>query len=330
MEQTNSAKSIFGHLDDLLNKARITRVALQVAATLFTGLAGVLKVVTPVPSSPVVTTASNVLQGLFLLLAVVCGIVVLITDKSALSVLADARKALDELEEKKEENSDLEATIEDLGAYIEWNDKLGMITDAMRVAVDLAIQDKNPNVHHHIEEMLDLLVSNKESLFSMRDEQWNFSVYGFDEESGVLKCIACRRPARNDEERDHRTWRPGEGHIGQSFLMKRPLVVADSKDPNVRGFFDAPPDKVLASYDDSDRYRSLAAIPFGLAGDPNPIGVVVATSDIVGRFAPTDDGTESDSVRPISALSKTLATLTSVIKLKTQPEIQDGSGGQSA
>jgi hypothetical protein len=324
VEQTGPAKTIFKHLDDLLEKARITRLSLQIAATFFTTLAGVLKIAIPATWPANVLMVSNVVQILSLILAVACGVVVLATDKSALSVLSDAKAALDKLEEKKQENQDLEETIDDLRRYIEWSDKLNMITDTMRVAVDLAIQDEDTNVNHHIEEMLDLLASNKQGLFSMGDEQWNFSVYVFDEEKNQLLCVACRRPARNDEQREHRAWRPGEGHIGQSFLMKRPLVVADSKDPNVRGFFDAPRDKLVAGYDDSDRYRSLAAIPFGLAGSADPIGVVVATSDVPGRFAPTDDGTDSDAVRPISALSKTLATLTSVTNMKLQLEKHDG------
>ena len=51
----------------------------------------------------------------------------------------------------------------------------------------------------------------------------------------------------------------------KSSLAVEPFGCADSPDPNVRGFSDAPLDK-RASYDDTERYRSLAAIPFQPAG----------------------------------------------------------------
>ena len=97
--------------------------------------------------------------------------------------------------------------------------------------------------------------------------------------------------------------------------MGRALIVADALDPNVRGFFDAPAKKILAVYDDAERYRSIAAIPIQLASaDSNdrPFGVVVATSDQPNRFVPSETGEDHDAVKPIRQLGNTLATLIAV------------------
>jgi hypothetical protein len=88
-----------------------------------------------------------------------------------------------------------------------------------------------------------------------------------------------------------------------------PLVCADSSNPNVRGFFDAPAAKI-ASYD-PDRYRSLAAIPVQTDGG-SLYGVLVATSDVPGRFDPEDE----ETYRPLLSMGRTLATLLAVYRLR--------------
>jgi hypothetical protein len=107
--------------------------------------------------------------------------------------------------------------------------------------------------------------------------------------------------------------------------MRRALICADSTDPNVRSFFDAPEDK-RARYDDSLRYRSLAAIPLQLPGTEKPIGVVVATSDVADRLRPTVDGDDDESVRTVRALGKTLATLLGVTNPRSQQELSHAAG----
>jgi len=187
------------------------------------------------------------------------------------------------------------------------------IIDAMRSVVDIAIIRTEIDFSKMKEWMIDLLdfmVTDKLTLFQIGDEQWNFSIYIFNETSGELECIVTRRPTVKEEQAGHRPWREGEGHVGKAFQGRRALVCRDSKDPNVRGFFDAPDGK-LRGYD-LDRYRSLAAIPIQVDGAV-PLGVLVATSEKVGRFDPEDE----DTFRPLLALSRTLATLLSIYKLKS-------------
>ena len=87
------------------------------------------------------------------------------------------------------------------------------------------------------------------------------------------------------------------------------MICADSTDPNVRGFFVAPAEKLMEY--DIDRYRSLAALPIQSDGE-RPLGVLVATSAVKGRFDPEDD----ETVRPLFSLARTLATLVGVYNLK--------------
>ena len=99
------------------------------------------------------------------------------------------------------------------------------------------------------------------------------------------------------------------GMSEKAFQAKHPLICADSTDPNVRGFFEAPTAKLMGY--DIDRYRSLAALPIQTDGE-SPVGVLVATSEVKGRFDPEDD----ETVRPLFSLAKTLATLVGVYNLK--------------
>jgi hypothetical protein len=267
------------------------------------------------PGVIIVTT----LQFVSLAVGAAAGLLVLLTDKSGLAVMADAQDLGDQLDQARDREIAQGRYVKQLEWELSKSERLALTINSMRVAVDVALSRDPPAVETQARDMLDLLVASKSTLFGMGDEQWNFSIYLWNGGAGQLDCIACRRPARTDEDAPHRSWRPGEGHVGKAFQMRRALTCADSTDPNVRSFFDAPEDK-RAGYDDSQRYRSLAAVPFQLPGAEGPTGVVVATSDVPGRFRPTIDGGDDESVLPIRALSKTLATLFGVITLRAQQE----------
>ncbi len=165
--------------------------------------------------------------------------------------------------------------------------------------------------------MLDLLVADKGVLFGMNDDRWNFAIYLFNSDSGELDCVACRRPIRAEEEAPHRSWKPGIGHVGIAFQTARTIVAADTSDLEARALFDAP--ESLRNPDDVVRYRSIASVPIRLQ-DENPIGVVVGTSDVPGRFRHKrpDDDAARDPVEPIRLLAIHLAMLDRMIHVWEQ------------
>jgi GAF domain-containing protein len=120
--------------------------------------------------------------------------------------------------------------------------------------------------------------------------------------------MACRRPVRAEEEAEHRSWEPGDGHVGLAFQTRRPIVASDTSDPEASHLFDASPPK--RRDDDRERYRSIASIPIRLQ-DETPVGVVVATSDIANRFTlrRNDDNSARDAVEPLRSLASALAML---------------------
>jgi GAF domain-containing protein len=154
--------------------------------------------------------------------------------------------------------------------------------------------------------MLDVVAADRAILFGMESDRYNFAIYIYEPAAQRLDCVACRRPFRAEEEAVHRSWEPGEGHVGLAFQIKREIVARDTSDPAAQALFDAPAAK--RREDDRERYRSIASIPIRLAGE-EPYGVLVATSDMEGRFYLPDIGekTDRDPVEPLRILANALA-----------------------
>lgn len=301
-----------GHVRELLGLATKARQSLQIFAPVATVGVAALKGLTPSNSPMTVASSSVVAQLMLLVLIALAGAVLLFTDKSATNVVHDAQGALDERDQAQRALAEADAVIDDLELQLPRASRVEDMVDAMRSVVDLAICEPTitrDKLDEWLIDLLDFLIADKLTLFGIGDEQWNFSVYLLDDATAELQCAACRRPTRKEEEAPHRSWREGEGHVGKAFQGRRPLICADSTDPNVRGFFDAPAGKVM-DYD-IERYRSLAALPIQ-SDDDRPFGVLVATSATKGRFDPEDE----ETVRPLLSLSRTLATLLGVYNLK--------------
>lgn len=300
------------HVRDLLGKATAARKSLQIFALASTAIVAALKAFTPSAAPATALAVSTALQLTFLVLAALAGAVLLFTDKSATTIVHDAQNAIDRAEAAEDRLKEAEVVIKELEWQLARATRVEDIVEAMRSVVDVAICEptiSEAKLREWLIDLLDFLVTDKLTLFGIGDEQWNFSIYLFDKTSGELRCAACRRPTKKEEDAVHRSWREGEGHVGKAFQGKRPLICADSTDANVRGFFTAPTEKLM-DYD-VDRYRSLAALPIQTDGE-NPLGVLVATSEVKGRFDPEDD----ETVRPLLSLARTLATLVGVYNLK--------------
>jgi hypothetical protein len=110
---------------------------------------------------------------------------------------------------------------------------------------------------------------------------------------------------RAEEEAPHRSWNPGEGHVGIAFQSQREIVAGDTSEPEAHALFEAP--EAHRHPDDHKRYRSIASLPIRLANE-EPAGALVATSDVPDRFRLRhhDDETARDPIEPLRNLTNAL------------------------
>ncbi len=219
-------------------------------------------------------------------------------------------RALEAIQEADRRGGELAS----LALEFEWIARLNATSRALRDYLQSVLADGEAlrqGPESHLRRMLDLVLAEKHVLFGVGDEQWNFAVYLHDPVGDVLTCRVCRRPLREEEEAAHRDWKPGEGHVGMAWQRGEELIASDSTDPQVEPFFRAPGAKFRN--DDARRYRSIASVPIAMAG-ARPLGVLVATSDRMGRFVPKAVGS-IDHVEPLRLLSSALAMMLHLAQL---------------
>jgi hypothetical protein len=129
--------------------------------------------------------------------------------------------------------------------------------------------------------ILGLIVERKASLFGMDDEEWNFAVYYYSKSTEKLECLACRRATDIPPDHVHRSWDVGEGHVGLAFSRSNELIFSDATRDELRPVIGAKGAK-LRDYDE-EKYKSLASMPISTDGE-HPLGILIATSDRIGRF----------------------------------------------
>jgi GAF domain-containing protein len=256
----------------------------------------------------VAKTVAETLWFVGLALAFFGGVVLAALEQDADTTLRIAQEAAQEVEEAKLELATLEAELNQASSHAQWLARLYALSIALREIVEQMIAkgkfEGAEAFNAQVGSLLDLLVADKETFFGIHDERWNFAVYGWHENQKELFCAACRRPHVSEAQAEHRKWRSGEGHVGLAFERKREFVEADLADPETAKFFSAPADK-LRDYD-QERYRSIASIPLMVGNVAR--GVLVATSDVPGRFKPGADQ-EVSGRDPVEALRLTAATI---------------------
>lgn len=246
--------------------------------------------------------ALHVLQGIGVLLVFLGGVLLEFVDEGA----ADAIYRANELAEAVEQH---DKEIASLDHDFQWFTHLYSIAGALRDVVESVIVSGpgSPEVQkRRFGDMLDVIVADKAILFGIDSDRWNFAVYLLNPETGNLDCAACRRPIRAEEEAQHRSWKPGEGHVGTAFQTQREIVAGDTSAPEARALFDGP--DPLRHDSDRRRYRSIASLPVRLAGEPTA-GILVATSDVPHRFRirQRDEETAMDPLEPLRILASALA-----------------------
>ena len=158
--------------------------------------------------------------------------------------------------------------------------------------------------------LLEFIVEAKGALLYVGEERWTFGIYVWNARTQQLEMLACRRWSKIEEDREHRTWSRGEGHVGLAFDRKQEQVCGDSSDPTVKTLITANGEK--ARDYDAELYVSFASVPIQLGAEAEPLGVLVATSNETGRFLPEAKALAEgrrDTVEALRAMADTLATL---------------------
>jgi len=244
-------------------------------------------------------------------------------DENFPEVLLGARRAVDAAEEERNVARAQVRSLEQ--QLIDASDEGTMVAEAFQnlatlyvlgatlreIAEPVLIQGPGDEdaQRNRIGAMLDLLIEKRMAHFAMEDDRWTFAVY-LPEADGNLACFESRRPNRLDEKRPHRTWAPGDGHVGKAFQWKQEVIIPDARDPVVGSLLRGGQSR----QEDNERYRSVAAVP--IQADGIALGVVVATSDVAERFFVRDEDwlDEIDPVEPLRLLAGTLAIMIAVTK----------------
>lgn len=141
------------------------------------------------------------------------------------------------------------------------------------------------------------------------DEEWAISVFQVQGEGddALLRRIAVARADRLNEQNDPRSWRRNEAFVGASWHSARDLIIENGSDPQVIQDYPIPQGK-QRDYD-SDRYRSMAAIPVRLGADQAIWGVVAASSNQIGRFRRDPGNRQVQTVDTVRAMARMVALM---------------------
>ena len=195
-------------------------------------------------------------------------------------VYFEARKIFENNVELQEVNAGLVSDIE----YLSILQDAALAWDVMEVQYVSNGISSLEELHESIDEILGVVVENREELFGFRPrERWNFAVFLFDRNRSKLIPVWRKKHTNHPSEGSGREWGPGQGHVGKAFADRSAKITSDATDSDVAELLRLP-DGMARGYDVTT-YRSFASIPIGpMRSDDDPIGVLVATSDEVGRF----------------------------------------------
>ncbi len=128
-----------------------------------------------------------------------------------------------------------------------------------------------------------LYLDGGETLGLEASEKWGIAVYLYSGKQDKLILVWREKSRNHPSAGEGRAWGRGEGHVGKAFVNGKPLVTRDASHQDVVQLCSAP-SHLERDYDEK-AYRSFASIPIGPVKDePFPYGVLVGTSDHVGRF----------------------------------------------
>lgn len=191
------------------------------------------------------------------------------------SVLAEAYEdALNELDILVEERTWLQ-TANRLGSY--WSTFQGLI------------EEKAPTNDEDFAESCGLaikpMIDAAGILFGFEfDDIWSVTVYAYDRDTERLTPVWYKRTEDHPSTGAPRAWRQGDGHVGSAFMQNRILYTIDMADGDASMLLQ--PSAENGREYDENVYRSFVSAPItlDLNSGPAQFGVLVVTSNVIGRF----------------------------------------------
>ncbi|PXW67454.1 hypothetical protein C7964_10629 [Loktanella sp. PT4BL] len=250
---------------------------------------------------------ASILLWVGLALTTFSSLVLVFADRTTSEILAENLRLSKQHREDEDEFDFYENYVDHVLARLSLNSYMREIVEAATVddGFDLDALKKSSKA------VLGLLDERKTALFGIQDEKWNFGVYRYDAEVEKLVCLACKRADEVPPNHVHRSWRVGEGHVGLAYSRSNEIIFSDANTPELRTVVGAKGQN-YREYDEH-AYRSLASMPISTDG-ANPLGILVATSDKIGRYQDESERGERDWERE-DALRETAAFLAILFKL---------------
>lgn len=270
-------------------------------------LAGVGQFIPPATTG----VAWNMVVGLIGVgLAFAGGLVTFRIDKEAPAALDEARKAVEAAQESTREAENFRSNIIVELTKLKRQDKqtrqLVALSKILREGVEQALTSRHRPIHEELQSLI--LTAYRPFLACLHadaGERWTLTVYR--EVNGLLKSVASCNVDRGEEQLNLREWRSGEGYAGAAHAMDDEVILPDAQSHAVLSVLHVPKEKRNAA--DSSRYRSIAAVPIRVTGISHPWGVVIATSDQVGRFDSNGGGEAAISTEAVRILSGFIALI---------------------
>jgi hypothetical protein len=182
---------------------RVLQVGFVLGGAAIRGIGEVVANIVADPIRPYARAASIV--GLVAVL--IGGVVFAFVDEGAPEAIARALAAIERARGRDQ-------TIAELEAEFRWITQLYGTAKALREFVEASAVTGDA-LTGTLSALLDMVVAQKDVLFGMTGERWNFAIYFYDRTSDQLDCLICRRLIRAEEIAPHRTWpRRGSCRLG--------------------------------------------------------------------------------------------------------------------
>ncbi|WP_145975073.1 GAF domain-containing protein [Cereibacter sphaeroides] len=252
---------------------------------------------------------------------ILTNLVLVFVDRQAVETVSDLHASEAERRHLDRRLADANKTEKALVAWTTLTKLVSEVLDSV-LGRDITPQELE-NAYNFI---LEAIAERKTRLFGVEDDYLNISIYEWAPARSELVCIACYRSRPSDISKQHRSWRPGEGHVGKAFELQRELICSDATQPDVAAWVAASPAKTKEA--DRTKYVSLAAFPIGLnAGQP--LGVLIMTSDVAGRFrnGGSDGAGAHHGVAALADVASQLAQIMFVIQSRRKAEAEGGRDG---
>jgi hypothetical protein len=247
------------------------------------------------------------LKGLMVILgtgaAGLGGLLLLVAERDMPKLIGDVRTQLSSLREHLDGR---EAMIR----REKWRIRCAAALEVLLQSVETALLDAKKTTAQRIQATLDVACAPLVLAFGVKDDDWTISVFTREDATEEMVRIAWRWQDQASSARDQRRWKKKQGYTGAAWAQNRAIYEADTSLPEAKARYEVPPEKLIGRDNasgipaDEVRYRSIAALPVRLGSDDEPYGILVVTSDHVGRFdsnPETPGGTNMLTLRQLSA-----------------------------